>query len=451
MAKIVVITSGLTGILHASFELVARLEAAGHSVIYACPKAVGEKVQAQGFDYVQLPAVNYFPEPELPILKGKLQKISRLYFKWKNKKSRQRVAVASLGMEEFTKTIENLNPNLWILDVELHEHIMTLVAKKKRVLLLSQWFSLWHRKGLPPLLQDTIPGENWRGNSMGLAFAWWKIKRQRWWIFWKKKIRSGGTNRRSVLKNYAQKIGFPKRYILENYWPGPFVYGELPVMNMTALELEFPHDIRPNSHYIGPMVFENRVDIQTNIEVDERLETIFKIKKETGKKLIYCSVSTYRKGDKTLLKKITEAVRGRDNWILILGLGGMLETDFLQPLPENVHAFGWIPQLKVLAQADLSINHGGIHTINECVHFGVPMLVYSGKKSDQNGCAARVHFHKIGMMADKDLDDVETIENKINSVLTEENYRKNVKNMREDFNKYKTENRLNKIVNQFLN
>ncbi len=451
MAKIVVITSGLTGILHASFELVARLETAGYAVTYACPKTVGEKVKAQGFDYVQLSAVNYFPEPELPVLKGKLQKIRRLCFKWKNKASRQKVAVASLGMEEFARTIEKLNPDLWILDVELHEHIMTLVAKKKQVLLLSQWFSLWHRKGLPPLLQDTIPGESWRGNSISLVLTWWKIKRQRWWTFWKKKIRSGGTNRRSVLQKYAQEVGFPKRYILENYWPGPFVYGELPVMNMTALELEFPHDIRPNSHYIGPMVFENRVDTQTNIDVDERLATIFKIKRETEKKLIYCSVSTYRKGDKTFLKKITEAVRGREDWLLILGLGGLLETNFLQPLPENVYAFGWIPQLKVLTQADLSINHGGIHTINECVHFGVPMLVYSGKKSDQNGCAARVHFHEIGMMADKDLDDVKKIEQKINRVLTEEIYRKNVAEMRIVFQNYKKVKTVEKVVTDFLN
>lgn len=449
MAKIVIITSGLTGILHASFELVARLEAAGHEVIYACPKEVGEKVQAQGFKYVQLPAINYFPEPELPDFKGKIQKIKRLYFKWRNKNSRQKVAIASLKMREFEAVIEKLNPDLWILDVELHEHIMTLVAKKKRVLLLSQWFSLWHRKGLPPLLQDTIPGENWQGSAIGLVWAWWKIKRQRWWIFWKKKIRSGGTNRRSILQKYAQEIGFSKRYILENYWPGPFVYGELPVMNMTALELEFPHDIRPNSFYVGPMVFENRVDIQTNSEVDKRLNAIFKIKKESGKSLIYCSVSTYRKGDKAFLKKIMEAVRGREDWILILGLGGMLETNFLQPLPENVHAFGWISQLKVLAEADLSINHGGIHTINECIHFGVPMLVYSGKKSDQNGCAARVHFHKIGVMADKDLDDAATIEKKVDLVLSDEIYRENVEIMSRNISK-KYKNWLDVVITFML-
>ena len=43
MAKIICITTGLTGILNASFELVARLQQAGYEVCYASPKNVAEK------------------------------------------------------------------------------------------------------------------------------------------------------------------------------------------------------------------------------------------------------------------------------------------------------------------------------------------------------------------------------------------------------------------------
>lgn len=443
-------TSGLTGILHASFELVARLETAGHQVTYACPKAVGEKVKAQGFDYLQLPPVNYTPAPELPNFHGKLRKLKRLYYKFKHIKSRQQAAIKALGMADFEKKIAALQPDLWILDVELHEHIMCTVAKQQNVLLLSQWFSLWHQEGLPPLLEDTIPGEGWKGSKWGLSWTWWKLRRQRWWIFFKKKVRSGGTNRRTILKKYAHQVGFPMAYIKENYWPGPFSYSGLPIISMTAKELEFPHQWRKNLTYIGPMVFEHRVDTQTRSAMDKQLEQLFLEKKSSGKSLVYCSVSTYRQGDQLFLKKIVEALRGRKDWILILGLGGLLDTDFLEPMPKNVHAFGWIPQLKVLAEADLSINHGGIHTINECVHFKVPMLVYSGKRSDQNGCAARVHYHKIGLMADKDVDDAQTIASKINLLLTEEKYRKKVEEMSLVAEKYKTENSLERVVDLAL-
>jgi UDP:flavonoid glycosyltransferase YjiC (YdhE family) len=119
-------------------------------------------------------------------------------------------------------------------------------------------------------------------------------------------------------------------------------------------------------------------------------------------------------------------------------------------MPKNVHAFAWIPQLKVLAAADISINHGGIHTINECVHFGVPMLVYSGKKSDQNGCAARVHFHEIGIMADKDVDDAATIQSKIHKLLSVHIYKKNITEMQLISKKYKLEKRLIEVVDSLL-
>ena len=451
MAHIVCITSGLTGILHASFAVVAALEEEGHRLTYACPQPVGARVTAQGFDYVQLPPVNFFPEPVLPEFKGKFLKVKRLAYKWKHKKNRRQLAVAALGMDGFEQEINRLQADLFIVDIELHEHIMLLVAQKKRVLLMSQWFSLWHRKGLPPLLHATIPGKNWRGSPAGLAYAWSKIKAERYWIFLKQKWRSGGTDRRSVLQLFAKKIGFPARFIRENYWPGPFSYAELPVISLTAREMEFPHDIRPNLYYVGPMVFDKRKDIQTRLDLEKQLDEIIANAKRMQKKLIYCSVSTYRQGDKNFLQKIVQAIAKREDWQLIIGLGGLLDTDFLPSLPPNVHVFGWIPQLRVLAAADLSINHGGIHTIHECLHFGVPMLVYSGKKSDQNGCAARVHFHQLGIMADKDIDDVATIENNIERLFNNEIYQQKVAEMQKIVDNYRQEKILVQLVDQILN
>lgn len=450
MAHILCITTGLTGILNASFELMRRLEKDGHRVTCACPKSVGAKVKAQGFEYLQLEPINYEPAPKIPKLEGRFKKLKRFFYKISNRKSRQKAALLNLNLTGFSKKIKEVNPDLWIVDVELHDYIMTLVAQKKPILLLSQWFSIWYRRGLPPLLESTIPGEGWRGSAVGLWWAWRKIKMQRFWIFLKKKIISGGTNRRTVLEQYAKKIGFPKKNIRENYWPGPFVYSDLPVINMTPAELEFPHDVRPNSTYAGAFVFENRKETRSDEAVNRKLESLFLQKKSTGKSLIYCSVSTYREGDRAFLKKLIVAVAERKDWLLILGLGGMLDADFLQPLPENVYAFGWIPQLKVLAEADLSINHGGIHTINECLHFRVPMLVYSGKRSDQNGCAARVHFHEVGIQADKDLDSPIDISRKIELVLKEEKFQKNVDRIHDECEKYKNNQVLESLVRDFL-
>lgn len=450
MAHILCITSGLTGILHASFEMVARLEAAGHQVTCASPRAVGEKVTAQGFRFLQLKAQQIDLAPPLAKAKNPLQKVQRLWTKMRLAESRKQVALANLEMEAFTQILKEQTPDFLIIDVELHEHIMTAYAMQLPMTLLSQWFSLWKRPGLPPLLQDTIPGKTFRGNSLGLELAWWTIKCQRWWTFTKKKWLSAGTDRRSILLAYAKRVGFPLTYIQENYWPGPFTYGTLPVISITAQELEFPHSLRPNLHYVGPMVATNRKDTQTNDFLEQQLKNIFKESKTNEKALLYCSVSTFRKGDQGFLKKLIQAVATEDQWVMIVGMGGLLAKDTFGALPKNVYAFPWIPQLQVLEKAHCSINHGGIHTINECLHFKVPMLVYSGKRSDQNGCAARVDYHGVGMMADKDRDEVAVIRQKIKETLGNTSFRENLEKMHQKIKAYKKEERLVKTIEQWL-
>ncbi|MEM8523591.1 MAG: nucleotide disphospho-sugar-binding domain-containing protein [Bacteroidota bacterium] len=437
MAHIVCITTGLTGILYASLELVKRLESAGHRVTYACPAEVGEKVRANGVTYHQLPATNYFPEPELPNFKGKTRKLKRWWHKLIHAKQRKRAAVENLGMKAFEQTLENWSPDLLLIDVELHEHLMTATARHYKVLLLSQWFFLGKRPSLPPLVSDIIPQKGFNGSSLGIAFAWKRIQFQRWWMFNKKRIRSVGTNRRTVLKKYANQIGFSLKKARANYWPGPFTYNDLPILSMTLQEAEFPYAKPIYMNYVGAMILEKRADIDVSEEVNVRLDRIFEEKKQQSASLIYCSVSTFKAGDKSFLVKLVQAIANRPDYILILGLGGLLESDFLPSLPTNVHAFSWIPQLKVLKEADCSINHGGIHTINECIHFKVPMLVYSGKRSDQNGCAARIAYHGFGMMADKDKDSSAQIIQKIDRVLKNATYEEKMEQIHQKYQKYR--------------
>jgi len=450
MAEILCITSGLTGIVNASFELVARLQAAGHQCTTASPKLIEDKVRAQGFNYLQLDAVNFDPAPPVPEFQGPLRKVRRWLHKWLQASSRKGLAVKALGMDAFLQKIQRLKPQLIIIDVELHEHIMALVSSGHKVVLLSQWFSLWNRKGLPPLSLATIPGVGAEGSEAGMAHSWKIIQAKRKKMFAKKRLLSVGTDRRSILERYAQQVGFSMQYIRENYWPGPFTYGELPVISMTSEFLEFPHDERPNHTYVGPMVYEQRVDVECPKEISDRLTALIKQKQQQGKKLIYCSVSTFRAGDVDFIQKTIAAVTGQTDWLMVIGLGGQLKEQLSGTLPENVIAFDFIPQLQVLQAADLSINHGGIHTINECMHFEVPMLVYSGKRSDQNGCAARVHYHGVGIMADKDVDSSTAIRDKIATTLANGAIREKIGQVRQQNNTYRTDKTVEQVVENYL-
>lgn len=451
MAKILCITSGLTGILNASFELVVRLEKAGHHVIYASPKKVAERVGAQGIHFIALPEVPAHPEREnLPSFRGPLKKGLRWKYKIKHSERRKKEAKEKINPIAFANLLDTEQPDLVIIDVELHEYIFKAYAKKIPLLLLSQWFSIWNRPGLPYLLNDTIPGKGWRGQPWAMTLSWKWIQLKRGYTFFKKFIFSLGTDRRSALLALAKREGFPLEWIGENYWPGPFTYDRLPVMSMTPQEMEFPHEERPNHFYIGPMVFPNRKERLPTEKERELLVTALEYKKRTGASLIYCSISTLSKGDAHFINKVIAAVKERKEWMLVIALGGLLTAEDLIEGANNIFPFSYVPQLEILREADCSINHGGIHTINECIHFKVPMLVYSGKRSDQNGCAARVAFHKLGIMADKDKDNQAEIQKKIDEVLVNPAFRQNVETMNRHCQKYKDEGFVEQIISGFL-
>jgi UDP:flavonoid glycosyltransferase YjiC (YdhE family) len=199
------------------------------------------------------------------------------------------------------------------------------------------------------------------------------------------------------------------------------------------------------------MVHENRAEKNAVSHGGQDIEVLLAETKTAGAKLILCTVSTMKAGDTTFLRRLFDAVAERPDWRLFVGLGGSTDPADLGETPVNVHTFSYVPQLKVLRQADLSINHAGIHTIHECSHFGVPMLIYSGKQSDQPGCAARVHHHGLGLMADKDIDDARAIRENIERVLKDEAFRSKVLDMQATCQGYADRGVFEKAVSTFLN
>ena len=50
----------LLGRLHSTFELISRLEKEGHSVTCLCSKLISEKIENQGFSFVEIPEINFY-------------------------------------------------------------------------------------------------------------------------------------------------------------------------------------------------------------------------------------------------------------------------------------------------------------------------------------------------------------------------------------------------------
>ena len=395
MARIAVITTGLTGILHASFELISRLQTLGHEVVYLCPQDIEDRLKGLGITYVQIPEIQF-----------------EIHGKNAFKKARKQI-------EHTENLLKTLEIETALIDEELHELIFTALKLNIEVRLLSQFFCHQKRPNLPPLRSSLIPGKP-------LGYRYWQIELN--WLFVKSKIFTrallnrlqGKSYRRILILKLAREAGLRRGALTYRNFPSPFIHTALPVYSITLAELEFPHKSPANLHYIGPMVDSSRAISQA--DKNEEFWTDLDLK-ESEKKLIYCSVSTLNEGDLSFIRKVIEAVNKEPNWILIISLGGKIETSEFKEVPENVRILSWVPQLEVLKKADCSINHGGIHTINECLHFKVPMLVYSGKKYDQDGNAARINYHGIGLRGDKDKDSVDLIQNNIKTILTSDSFK----------------------------
>ncbi|MEM9835092.1 MAG: nucleotide disphospho-sugar-binding domain-containing protein [Bacteroidota bacterium] len=442
MAKILIATTGLTGILNASLELSRRLTQAGHQVIMAAPNAKGEQLATAGIPFFELPLI----QPYRLVYPAGRRKLQKLIFGLSNRSILQSIALEVATPRAFIELLEEQQPDLLLIDVELPEYIMAAYGHAFPCLLLSQWYSLWPAKDLPYLMRSTIPGQGKAGSSRAIRYDWWKVKWQRKWMFWRKRLLSFGTDRRSTLFRLADAYDFPKHWIRQNYWPGPVTYTELPVLSMTPYEMEFPHQMRPNLHYVGPMVNTERPERPAVSLAGMDIDEIIQRAEAQGQRIILCTLSTMQASGQHFIEKLRQAVAGQPDWCLIISLGGKGPVEVRPEQSANTHIFQYVPQLKVLSSADLSINHGGIHTIHECIEYEVPMLVYSGQLSDQNGCAARVHFHGLGIMADRDADDATAIWEKITSLLKDDSYRQRVVAMKEKTAHYAANKVVEKLV-----
>ncbi|WP_298345502.1 nucleotide disphospho-sugar-binding domain-containing protein [uncultured Algibacter sp.] len=437
MAHIAIIMTGLTGNLHASLEVASRLENEGHTITYLAVRDVKNKVENCGFNYVALPEIVYSLQLKDLNFPLKSSWFNRKIFSLKNKKTILKTSERLLNLNQYKNILEKTAIDFAIIDQELHDLIFVLFALKTPFALSSSWFSNRMGSGLklPPIRTDMIPRKGLVGNSLNILFNWIKIKLKVKARILVNKL-SFKDYRRQALLNYAKTNGFPTKKIVASNLPDLFTYPHIQTLSMTMKEMDFKHKPYKNFKYYGPMVFESR-DKNYSKDISKSLVEIFSNKLKENKKLIFCSVSTLVPGDITFLNKLIEAVRIKKEWLLIITLGDKIDKTTFKNLPDHVFLFNWVPQLEVLKNADININHAGINSINECIHYKVPMLIYSGKNFDQNGCAARVHYHGMGIMGDKDNDSPEQISQKISRILNESQFQNKMNDFHKLYQKYR--------------
>ncbi len=59
---------------------------------------------------------------------------------------------------------------------------------------------------------------------------------------------------------------------------------------------------------------------------------------------------------------------------VVMAAGNTVFSSILKDLPDNFTIRSFVPQLDVLARADLFITHAGMNSVNEAIYYGVPMV-----------------------------------------------------------------------------
>ncbi len=435
MASILSVTSGFGSILYPSVELARRLAAHGHQVTFAGAPQSRDLVEHHGLGFLPLEPSRYPEFLEQDAQEGILGR-------FRNLSRRRERARASMALEGFVRAVGELDPDLVLLDGEMHEHIMAAAGTGVPIVLLNSFASIWRQPGLPPAHCRVEPGVGFEGSRFGIWLLWQALglrKRRSAVCQWIQRV---GCDRRSILRHLARETGFDfHRETDAGHWLIPFTYRRFPVLSLHALEFEFPHRPPPRVHYVGPMLLDTRLDRPMGEEARGVLDAIFARRRCGGEhRLIYAGFGSVLTTDLSFLKRLLKVVEERPHWELVLSLSDRMAVEDLGRLPERVHAFPWVPQREVLEHADAVVTHGGINTLDECVVAGVPMLIYCGFETDMGGNTARVVHHGIGLAGDRRRDSTATIRQYLDHLLTEPRFVDNLRRLRQRYLAY-AENR----------
>lgn len=93
-----------------------------------------------------------------------------------------------------------------------------------------------------------------------------------------------------------------------------------------------------------------------------------------GKKLVYISFGTIYNSSR-LLMEIAETLKPLSDFDFILNIGAYNEHKLFEGLPKNWKVVRHVSQISLLEKVDVFITHGGVNSVREAAHYGVPMVV----------------------------------------------------------------------------
>lgn len=449
MARLVYVAHGLRGSLYTSLALAKRLRDDGHEVTFITFRDVSADVSQAGFDLVHLSR----GDRAFATFRSEVERRGKLRATPLGIRLRSRL----IGSTEVRDTVQQIRPDLLIIDAEMHAAIIATRALCVPTVLAIPWFSTFRAPGLPPMHTNLRPPETTLDRlRVEAAWEWELVKRfadrQLGWLSapaLRQAARPFHLNTPNIrtVRALARFHNVDLSTIASwRHWMAPYVYPDIPLMTFTAHEMDFPHERPAMVTSVGVVIDEQRREPLVTDVTRTRWQSFRDRAKADGRPLIYASMGSLQTGDAGFYQRIVSVFTRRKEWALVLGLGAQADIGALGELPDNVLALEYAPQLEVLDSAAVAIHHGGIGTINECAWFEVPSIASSSGFVDEPGTATRLDYHGLGLSIDDADLTPQTLDSSIERLLSDRTIAGNLSQLRTRLTAYRTDRIAEKLI-----
>jgi len=424
MATILFDPIAAPGHINGSLQLAGLLKQAGHHIVYIGPSEFKVKIEQAGFRY-------YIFEQFAVKSSGKKDTLLYWIDCFIGFFTGHRLKKMMEMIEELNDIIKKINPDLILLDANFIQKITYYGKCKHRIAFFETMVSEHYAPNIPPYNSTFIPKNNFFSRNY-VDFLWFIREFHLRYRTIKAQFLYFDNDIHSIYRKLASEYGIE----LEK-WQDTKRMNHTKVIPKNVTELiipplpfDFPRPEKPNVVHIGPLVNANR----DNLILDGRyMDVINHIKnlkqKDKGIDFIYASLGTMSEispaREKKFINVLLKYCHLNKNNNIVFSVGNNYDISKLPSIPENLYIFHSIPQLDILKHCDLMITHGGMNTLTECIVNKVPVIVYPlAKHWDQNGNAARVAYHGIGIRENFKNISAKNLKRNIEKILTNYNYYK---------------------------
>lgn len=398
MADILVDMFPAHGHFNGSFDLARLLHNSGRSVCYACTGEFAEKVLEAGFSTYLINPFIIPPDPATLKEKGILRYLME---NWVTAFTDEKHRYIEKNIKEYDDMIRKLRPALIMLDEHYAYKSIFYWKYHIPVITVQTAVSPDYAPGIPPFVNPTVPDFS-KIDKLYVEYLWAGHILKKWIRRLAGKMLAMGKTNGYFYRYYAGKYAFPYQNILRKRSTG-IRFKHIPALVIPPEAFDFPRVKKENLYFIGPLNHQRYHRDRGSNRLEQIFDLVLKERENSpDTKLVYCSLGTvtgnYLDVCKNFFRQISKVCKRNPHLHVILSVGIYFDIALLGNTPANLYVFNRVPQLRVLQKCDFVITHGGMNTIFESIMAEKPLIVFPlSMEWDQNGNAARVVYHGIGL------------------------------------------------------